>query len=80
MANWRSGPDASADVADNAVFLTDPLPAGTSPRNGYGGGVLVDRDVACQTLRPTVATRNRISRLDNHAHSTGRRRISGWPR
>jgi hypothetical protein len=20
MANWRSGPDASADVADNALF------------------------------------------------------------
>jgi hypothetical protein len=45
MTNWRSGPDASVDVADNALFK-DPLAANTSPRNGHGGGTPVHRDVA----------------------------------
>jgi hypothetical protein len=49
--SWRSGPDASGDVADNAV-LRDPLAARTSPRNGHCGGVPVHCDVVRHGRHP----------------------------
>jgi hypothetical protein len=57
---WQDLADAEQEARDGELavvlmprptwpimrFLTDPLATGTSPRNGYGGGVPVHRDVA----------------------------------